>query len=689
MGFMHLSAVALLFICFLDLPHASAHPAVDSYDASSRMIIGKKTSVFVDDSRRLNIQDVLSDSVQRLFVKSTAEAPTFNGMRGAVWLKFTIEDVGKSHRILEFFYPLLDSVEVFGLRKTSNGTDAVIYRKLIGSMIPFSERDIKYSTLLFDLPSDADVYYVRIVSTYSMQIIPVVMTDAAFHLYSPTRSLLHGLYFGFVMMIIAYSFFLWVGTKDALYLYYILHVLANGLLLAHMNGFTNRFLWGEFPQVNLFEPSIFGLAIFSTVFSIQFLKTRDAAPKIHRWLLAAVWLNLLVFPLNLAGLNFWANQLVQVVALFGCGTMLAAGIALYKQGYQPARFFVVSWCVFLVGVCLTVLDRVGAIPHSVWTYHASQVGSALDIMLLSLALADRINVLRAEKDAAQAEALKAIEEREALTRHQNELLEEKVRLRTEQILMQNKLLEQRKTQLEELIKTKDRLFSVIGHDLRNPISGIWQLSEFLEASPKFPADEKSTLTTITKTSKQTLELVEDILSWSRNLPFSGDEQRQLVDLAQLAQLAMTLLSSSAQRKTITLNATALEPALIEADENMISAVIRNLISNAIKFTPAGGMVSVQTKVEGNVAMFEVKDTGVGMSEETVQKIISAKSLASTLGTAGEKGTGMGLLFCKDFIEHFGGNFLVDSTLGKGSTFRVAFPAATLRATATNANPDLA
>ncbi len=688
MGFMQLSAIALSLICFLDLPHVSARPSANSLDGASRVFIGKKTSVFVDDSRRLNIQDVLSDSVQHLFVKSDTDAPTFNGMRGAVWLNFTLES-GSTHRILEFFYPLLDSVEVFGFKKTLAGTDSLAYRKLIGSMIPFSDRDITYSTLLFDLPNDADTYYVRIVSTYSMQIIPVLMTDAGFHLYGPMRSFLHGLYFGFVFMIIAYSFFLWVGTKDALYLYYILHVLANGLLLAHMNGFTNRFLWGAFPHINLLEPSIFGLAIFSTVFSIQFLRTKDSAPKIHRWLLAAVWLNLLVFPLNLAGLHFWANQLVQVVALFGCGTMLAAGITLYKQGYEPARFFVVSWCIFLVGVCLTVFDRVGAIPHSIWTYHASQVGSALDIMLLSLALADRINVLRAEKDTAQAEALKAIEEREALTRLQNELLEETVKKRTEQILLQNKLLEQRKAQLEELIKTKDRLFSVIGHDLRNPISGIWQLSEFLESSTAFPATEKSTLTTITKTSKQTLELVEDILSWSRNLPLSGEGQRQLVDLAQLAQLSVNLLSSSAQRKAITLNATALEPALIEADENMISAVMRNLISNAIKFTPEGGTVSVQTKVEGKMAVFEVTDTGIGMSEETVQKIISAKSLPSTLGTAGEKGTGLGLLFCKDFIEHFGGNFLVESTLGKGSTFRVIFPAVTLQAAATNANPELA
>lgn len=655
-----------------------AQSLVDSLDAHSRALIGKKLQLGIDDSRALGIDDILRGDLT--FQPNESDAPTFNALRGALWLKFSLSDDVPPHRFLEFFYPLLDSVEIFGIAKSSSGKDSAVHRKLIGSMIAFSQRDLQHSTLLFDLPSDIKDYYARITSTYSMQIIPRVMDDGVFHAYSTTRSLLQGLYFGFVVMIIGYSFFLWVGTKDEIYLYYILHVFANGLLLAHMNGYTNRFLWGETPQINLLEPSIFGLAIFSTIFSIKFLRTKETAPKLHRWLLAAVWLNAMVFPLNLLGLNFWANQLVQVVALFGCGAMLTAGVALYKKGYQPARFFVISWCVFLVGVFLTVFDRVGVVPHSNWTYHASQVGSALDIILLSLALADRINVLQQEKEQAQKQLLKEIEEREALARKQNELLEEKVRERTEQILLQNKLLEQRKRQLEELIRTKDKLFGVIGHDLRNPISGIWQLSEFLQTSAQLPDSQKPTIQMIAKTSQETLKLVEDILVWSRNLTSTSQSKAASANLSRIAEANVALLSAAAAQKGIALKTNLASNLMLSVDENMVGAVIRNLLSNAIKFTPKGGTIEVEARRDDGDIVFQVKDTGIGMSEEMLQRIRQEKSLPTTLGTEGEKGTGLGLLFCRDFVEHFGGEFEVESELGKGSAFRIIFPAETLQIT---------
>lgn len=668
-------AAILLMLNELSASVLLAQSLVDEHDASLHALIGKKVQLYIDEPRSLSIDDVLHGTVP--FQPSTTDAPTFNALRGAVWLKFSLSDDVPPHRILEFFYPLLDSVEVFGIVKTNSGKDSVAYHKLIGSMIVFSQREIQYSTLLFNLPSDLKDYYARITSTYSMQIIPRVMNDSVFHAYSTTRSLLHGLYFGFVVMIIGYSFFLWVGTKDSIYLYYILHVLATGLLLAHMNGYTNQLFWGGTPQINLLEPSIFGLAIFSTIFSIKFLRTKDTAPKLHRWLLAAVWLNALVFPLNLLGLNFWANQLVQAAALFGCSTMLTAGIVLYRQGYQPARFFVISWCVFLVGVFLTVFDRMGLVPHSNWTYHASQVGSALDIILLSLALADRINLLQQEKERAQKQLLKEIEAREALTRRQNELLEEKVKMRTEQILLQNKLLEQRKRQLEELIRTKDKLFSVIGHDLRNPISGIWQLSEFLGTSEQLTDSQKSTMRMITKTSQEALKLVEDILTWSRTLSISGASKKSSSNLSRVAEATAALLSAAATQKGIVIKTELAPDLILSIDENMVSTVIRNLISNAIKFTPKGGTIEVQTKYSGGNVVLQIKDTGIGMSEDMLQRIKQEKALPTTPGTEGEMGTGLGLLVCRDFVEHFGGEFEVDSELGKGSTFRIVFPAEVL------------
>lgn len=252
----------------------------------------------------------------------------------------------------------------------------------------------------------------------------------------------------------------------------------------------------------------------------------------------------------------------------------------------------------------------------------------------------------------------------------NKLLEEKVKQRTHELLVAN-------NKLQETINTKDRFFNIIAHDLKNPLNSMLGFSELmLKNWEGFAEHKKHHFINIIHTSSQQLySLLVNLLDWSRSQ--TGNIKVDMTVLTLLPQVAQNilLLKGQAQVKDIKLSYDISDKILVVADENILNTILRNLISNAIKYTAKQGNIAVSAIVNHSYVEIRVVDNGVGMTKEQVSKLFKVNENISTPGTEKEKGTGLGLLLCYELIKKINGGLNVESNVGEGTSFIITLPVA--------------
>ncbi len=239
------------------------------------------------------------------------------------------------------------------------------------------------------------------------------------------------------------------------------------------------------------------------------------------------------------------------------------------------------------------------------------------------------------------------------------------------------LLQQSEEKLLESNKSKDKFFSIIAHDLKNPVTALNSMLELLnERYDEFTeADKKRILGNLKSSSDQTIDLLDNLLTWARSqkgvLPF----QASIFNLDDVILENIQLLKLHAGTKQIRIVFQENSACQVYADRNMISLVVRNLLSNAIKFTFSKGIITIQTRCEPDYCLCSITDSGRGMSEQSVQQLFKIEEIKASKGTEGERGTGLGLILCHDFLKKNGGSIEVTSQEAKGSTFSFRVPVA--------------
>jgi two-component system sensor histidine kinase/response regulator len=265
------------------------------------------------------------------------------------------------------------------------------------------------------------------------------------------------------------------------------------------------------------------------------------------------------------------------------------------------------------------------------------------------------------------EAIKSFNQTKTIVNQNQELKELNVGL--------EKKVEERTLELEELNRTKDKFFSIIAHDLKNPFNSLLGFSELLlENMHMFsPEQIEEYISIIFETSRSSYSLLENLLDWSRTQTGSIKINKQQIDIHRLASDNVKLLESPALKKKITLKNEVYPGTIAFADLNMINTVVRNLLSNAVKYTHTGGTILIDCEMQGEMLKVFVQDSGVGIKEENLGKIFRIDENVSTKGTANETGTGLGLILCKEFVEKNGGDIWVESSDGEGTTFYFTLP----------------
>ncbi|NEW81071.1 MAG: hypothetical protein GZ094_01715 [Mariniphaga sp.] len=299
--------------------------------------------------------------------------------------------------------------------------------------------------------------------------------------------------------------------------------------------------------------------------------------------------------------------------------------------------------------------------------------------LLLLHIPDLVNRM-VTRQAEIAEEKNQSELRLALEMKENEYIEEKLQYASqinEQLNEKNEQIASQNEKLKEMNATKDRLFSIIGHDLKNPFTILISLSQMIkdELENLETEDLKKALNAINNASNQGFALLDNLLEWARTktgeiiftpLPFKLNESVGEV-LVQIESLS--------ERKQILIRNNISDSNVITADRNMIQTIFRNLISNAIKFSKPGDEVILEAFFDqiNNKTVITITDHGVGIPEENLANLFDIKTHQSTKGTMQESGTGLGLLICKEFIEKHGGNIHIYSTIGEGTQISFDIP----------------
>jgi signal transduction histidine kinase/ligand-binding sensor domain-containing protein len=231
------------------------------------------------------------------------------------------------------------------------------------------------------------------------------------------------------------------------------------------------------------------------------------------------------------------------------------------------------------------------------------------------------------------------------------------------------------SELRELNVSKDKFFSIIAHDLKNPFSSIIGISEILKEEIRSgdPVTLENYTGMINTSAVQTYRLLENLLEWANSQRGKISFTPEQINLRLLFNEEFNVLNEMATAKNIELKSFFADDLTIVADKNMIKTILRNLISNAIKFTYKNGKVEVKASVDDKNTTISVSDSGIGMSEEIIAKLFRLDANLSTRGTENEKGTGLGLFLCKEFVEKHGGKIKVESESGKGSIFRFTIP----------------
>ena len=236
-----------------------------------------------------------------------------------------------------------------------------------------------------------------------------------------------------------------------------------------------------------------------------------------------------------------------------------------------------------------------------------------------------------------------------------------------------------KAELEANNKAKDKFFSIIAHDLKGPLGSIIQLGELMGEDEDILNGEfkEVIIKSLQSSSRKTYDLLDNLLQWASSETGLLKSNAQLISLKEIAEANSILLEEKIQNKEINLKLNLDPDSIIFADENMINTIVRNLISNAVKFTPNKGSIEITAfkNQSERLCTLQIRDNGVGIKKEAIHKIFSIDSDYFTKGTNNESGTGLGLKLCKEFVDKNNGTIRVESEENKGTAFTISFPCA--------------
>lgn len=599
--------------------------------------------MLVDKEKSLTIDDVSSDEYAKRFIRSELIEQSGGFFETAKWVRFDIHNQSNQDKwLLEIAFPLVYYIDIY-----SKDESGIADLQIAGTNYPYEQREIDHRHFVFNLevsPNKSKTFYLLLHGAGDLHP-PIYLWDSeAFIQKTQIEFILLGFFYGLATVMILYNLFLYFSLRLKSYLYYVLVISCTTIGQLSLNGLAFQFIWSNFPSWNaIATPFFVSLAcMFILMFTRSFLDTDKYLPKFKKISFLIIGLNGVVI-LSLFISNIFALNIMLVSTTSTFVVVLSAAFICLKRGARQARFFIMGWLFFLVGVFITILERASILPFTPLIEYAGQISIGIEMVLLSLALADKINIMRAEKEEAEKKAKES------------------------QVLAMENLMK-----ADEL---KDEFLAITSHELRTPLNGIIGIAETLRdgAAGEVSDNVRAHLSLVAMSGRRLSNLINDILDFSKLK--NNDLQLQVtsVRLHELTNVVLTICQSLVKEKPIKLF-NKIDPSLplISADENRLQQILFNLIGNAIKYTEQGEVV-ISGEQEGDFLKITVSDTGKGISTHQLNHIYDPFHQGNLATSREAGGTGIGLTITKRLVELHGGTIVVKSTVGLGSKFTFTLP----------------
>lgn len=528
--------------------------------------------------------------------------------------------------------------------------------------------------------SDTNLYLIKVTNSEFMTPVPIFNlfgSEGYESLKSPESAhLLQGIFHGVLWVMIIYNiFFAFIG-RDKTYWYYALYMITISLYFLNISGYLTKYLYPDHPEYGRYVWLIMQTAtIFYIIFIRKFLDLQRIHPrwhKISRYLLYAL-IGFVVFKASyfLIFKQYGILSYLSQVVLF-LGVVFTGGLiySLIHTKNKLAQYFTIGSVALGVGLLSASIIAFSGRPFSREFFSSIQIGVVFEIIFFSIGLSYKMRESERDKIRAQEDLVDQMKKNEKLQLEYQYELEQKVVERTTQIEQQKEILEEQKYRLEEVNDEKNHLIGILAHDLRNPLTSALSMAQLLKSEEE-DKDKSEMGGVVVNSLKRMNDMIGKILDIKAIESQVIKFDKVIFDMGEESHRILEQFKGKAKQKAIKVHE-KLDESSVCVDKNYFVQIVENLISNAIKFSPAQTNIYISSLQVDGKSILEICDEGPGFSAEDKKKVFGKYQKLSARPTGNESSTGIGLSIVKKYVEAMDGTITLNSESGKGATFRIEF-----------------
>ena len=677
--------------------------------------IGQNVEILNDPEELYSASNIL---LQRGFRVSDKPVPVLSAPKNNLWIKFRIKNES-SRPDLHVSINYADISNIWLYEKDSLNKLHLLRRG--GNTIDFYKREgrsVVYNFSL-NLPINAEkTYFLHVNSPHPYEV-PIFINDSnSINAGTFKENLIIGFYCGIIISTLLYNLFIFFPTRDKNYLIYVCYLFTLCFAQITLAGWTFRYFWPHNPQINSFSVGMTSCVVsfFSILFAKYFLDTKHNTPRLDKILSLLMILFFIASAISLTNYSWISYLAFNFLGIPQAVLLLYTSIVIYRKGNSSALFYLIAWTLLLLGFIIWLLKNMSILPQNGFTHFVTYIGSALEAILLSFALANKINILRNEKEQSQLESLRIAKENERLILEQNILLERKVNERTLDLQVANDKListlnELKDAQIQlvesEKMASLGQLTAGIAHEINNPINfvksnvkplqmdvqdlfelinryqrlhnvadkdGLPLLDEIKlfedEIDPEFIKEEiQNLISGIEEGAERTAEIVRSLRTFSR----LDESEKKVANVHEGIDSTLVLLKNILPPDIRIIRQFEADGD-VECYPSKLNQVFMNILTNAIQAIKAKGKLDdesiiISTRQVNENIEISIKDSGIGMTEDVKHKIFDPFFTTKDVG----EGTGLGMSITFKIIEKHQGKIAVVSAPGCGTEIIISIP----------------